>query len=824
MKRTRLIDAFSTIKKNRISFIAIVVFVALGIATFSGIGMMSSLIYNSVENTYKNTNYHDIEIQCPFGLSKEQVDKIEKLEDVSEVDGTKIQYRIFSLNNVSHQARVFKLTKKLDKVFQIEGRLPQKKGEIAVRKYFAKENNIKLGDKITFKANDKFSYKKATYTVTALCESPSVFLHSKTCHGVSEYDGSPVSLAMYVADEGFLDKSNGAYNTLYIRCDALRAYNTSDALYLKKANEIKDRLCKRIKKIIAEDRKKLNVDSFFDRITAQVTDYYSNVSKALASVRNDGYSYMSVKVLGETILNLRFSLGGLFFIVGLLVCFTVITRIITDDEGKIGVKRALGYKRREVLYNYLFFSFLAVVIGCLIATILTKLVLYFAKMRFTDVYTFQIDTSYAFDIKGFALICLVEIVLILSSAFLACVGSLRKNVVTLISDTKEIKGKKRFFEKFGIWKNRSLLFKTTINNIFNDKKRVVCTLVGIIGSTMLIVTSFTYKENIVDGYTKQFDKFYKFDSIITFDADDEKQKESIQKLLDKYGIENEGVYFSFMKMNTKGEGKRLVRNVIYDDTDTFRKFFKFETIDGKKVADNNGFWVFSAYSNFNNADEKIKFTSLEGKEANVNPTGYFKYYLSVPQVYISRNEYEKLFGTKPKNNSFIISTNGVDVNALNAELQKLPGTILFDDYKKSAYSDFEIFLGVAIGIMVEYIGLSIVLAFFVLLNLYTMFVEEKKKELLVLRVNGYGISKMKQYIYVDTIILNVVGIFVGCVLGEIMGNAVVYSIETQLLEFVRKWVYSAFVIGIVFAFVLSFIMICFAMRKIKKYRIVDLNR
>ena len=64
-----------------------------------------------------------------------------------------------------------------------------------------------------------------------------------------------------------------------------------------------------------------------------------------------------------------------------------------------------------------------------------------------------------------------------------------------------------------------------------------------------------------------------------------------------------------------------------------------------------------------------------------------------------------------------------------------------------------------------YLGLSFVLAILLLLNLFTMLVSEKKKELITLMINGFTVKQAEEYISFDTAFLTFIGIVLGTALG-----------------------------------------------------------
>ena len=128
------------------------------------------------------------------------------------------------------------------------------------------------------------------------------------------------------------------------------------------------------------------------------------------------------------------------------------------------------------------------------------------------------------------------------------------------------------------------------------------------------------------------------------------------------------------------------------------------------------------------------------------------------------------------------------------------------------------------AVVLIYLVLAVLMAIVVLLNLNVMFIEEKKRELIVLMINGYSTKDARHYISYDSIVLTILGIIVGLILGCIMGSITVASIEPSTGVFVKDADLWAILIGIAGSAVLAIIMGKIALRRIKKFKLTDINR
>ena len=126
--------------------------------------------------------------------------------------------------------------------------------------------------------------------------------------------------------------------------------------------------------------------------------------------------------------------------------------------------------------------------------------------------------------------------------------------------------------------------------------------------------------------------------------------------------------------------------------------------------------------------------------------------------------------------------------------------------------------------MLIYLALAVLMAIVVLLNLNFMFIDEKKRELIVLMINGFSVKDAKKYIYNDTFVLTVLGIILGLVVGAIMGSITVGTIEPMTAFFFKGIDWTAILVGTAVTAVLSFVMSLIALRRIPAFKLTDINK
>lgn len=566
---------------------------------------------------------------------------------------------------------------------------------------------------------------------------------------------------------------------------------------------------------------------------AKVEDDYELFKQEVNKLEDGKYSSLYRKqnsglivynTLSQMYDKLRFSMAALFVIVGLLVCYSAISRIVNDQSKLIGTKKALGISEKDVTKYYLTYTGVALLIGCLLGVILGYFVV---ENLFVNVLNqnFANKVSGYYSINQALLICLLEAGLLLLTTYIACKNVLSRNAILLLKGEVDSYAKQRFYEKFKLWNKLSLLSKTIVNNFFNDSRRVIGTLIGIAGCTALIVTAITFNSNFMDSFKYQYDNVFDYKYIISFDNNAD-AKDNIEKILNSENIVNTDIYRTRVYVLCPDDDYMPNHFYVINNEDSFRKLVNIIPYKQTSATAYKGLWLCSSYANYFSASagEQVKYIDLLGNEYTTNIDGFFNNYLASSFSFADSETYRKVFNDDGKSNCFLINSDNVNIESLKDKLSNIDGFIALEDFYSSAKSSFDVFEQLSKIMVIVYISLSVVMALLVLLNLLTMFVDEKKTELIVLMINGFYLKDAKRYIYSDTILLTIIGIVFGVLLGTGVGNLSVGAFETSKTIVLKQFSLKACIIGAIGSIVLTFVVSLISLRKIEKFKLTDINK
>ena len=532
-------------------------------------------------------------------------------------------------------------------------------------------------------------------------------------------------------------------------------------------------------------------------------------------------------IVGDTFGSAKTTMASLFIIVGLFVCYSAVSRRVHERTVLLGTKKALGLYDREIMLSELSYSFVASLIGSVLGVILARFVVepIFVKVAVVN-FTFK-DIVLYFSLKDTAIIVCLEIGLTLLSTYLACRDILKRTAVKLLAGEEPPKAKAHWFEKTKLWNKMSLLSKTMINNCLNEKRRCFATIVGVAGCTALVVTSITLYGGINQASDKQLNLITTYDTIICIDEDTSGAYENVSAELKNLGIDYSPIAYSFGYLDSPDD-RQLVCEFMVPLEDSFYDFVTLNIEENGKVSqkvDSDAF-VCSSYTYAYDAKigDTLTFIEPSGTKYNFKMAGTAEYYTPQTALYVNKDAFKESYGYDAKANAFIIKRGDVDLSTLTNALENVDGFISIKDTYKTAYDEFSVYTSVSFALVGVFLILAVVMALLVLLNIFTMHITEKKKEIIVLLINGFNYKQAKKYIYSDTIILTVIGVIFGIALGAGVGWATLNTLCSQSSYFVLTPNPTAMAAGAVVSAILTALTAKIALKQIDEFKLTDINK
>lgn len=816
MKRTQWIELTRKIAGSKASFFAIILFIAFGVGLFTGIGWTAYGIDDSILKVFEDCNFHDLEIFAPYGFDEDDLKTLAEQEDTEDVEGYYSWYASFESGEEKLQAKLLSVTERIDLFYHLVGSVPEQPGEILVQKHWAEEYGYSVGDRIRLLREVETENYLTTddFVITGMADVPAYTNLEAAGFETSPATSTEYDCILFVDESSFEQDTFLGYTNALVRLRSLRSYNGNSEEYSEKSEQAADAFLAAANEITEQRYDEL-------RTLAALTGSDAPPKEGCVVFTREGNVSRSFLLrISDMFRDFKYNLALVFMVIGILVCYSSVTRLVFKDVRLLGVKKALGFSRREIASLYQIYAVLCSAIGSVFGVLLGRFVL-------EPIFLNVLGSSYAFGEKVYyfslsesLLLLALETAAMLTATLVASRKTLRRKPVSLLAGPEPPSGRAAWYEKTKLWTGLPILSKCIVNNFRNDKRRVMATLIGIIGCTTMIVTALSLGRACVDSFDIQFERLQKFNAIVFFDPQNDGSQDAISQTLEEKGCLYCPVYSTRIVMNPPA-GKSLCTMLFVGELG-FRGLTDQTDISGTGASSGDGIWIPCAYAEEYGLSigDTVDFTDESSELHTVRVAGVFEYYLQNSRVLMTPEFYEKEYGKPFRYNAVLTET---DVPEMTAKLSQISGMIGIKDYYADAADYQSSITMIFSAVTYIYFLMAVMISFFVLLDLLVMFVEERKRELITLMINGYSVKYARKYIYTDTIWLSVIGIVIGTVCGVLLNYLILNTVSSDFTYFIRRIDIPACLIGMAASAVMSTLMTLLALRKIGKFRLSDIN-
>lgn len=488
-----------------------------------------------------------------------------------------------------------------------------------------------------------------------------------------------------------------------------------------------------------------------------------------------------------------------FYLVAALVCLTTMTRMVDEDRTLIGTFKALGYSNRKIAGRYLGYAASASLIGSitgiavgfyLIPTLVWNAYgIVFALPKMTPAFYLGIGAMSAF--------ATVFITTLFTG--IAAKNSLSESPADLMRPKAPKSGKRVFLEYVKpIWSRLTFTQKVTVRNLGLNKKRLLMSLVGILGCTALVVTAMGAKNavrTILDG---QFGDVFHYNVTVGFDGESP-SSDLTAALADKnYFEKSTEVLRGSAETGLEGNDKDTFNIYVVSpkEAEGFSEYITLYNPETKEdfVFTNDSVVITEKLSmNLNvGIGDTIWVKYLDKEEKHpVKITGITGNYV-FNYIYLGKSAYEAAFNGAPEYNQFFAEmSEGQSKDEVKTYLSDAPGVgaVSFTDDLMGNIRNSINSVNNIIWILIIAAGL---LAFVVLYNLTNINIGERQRELATLKVLGFYDKETYSYIFRETMILSIVGCIAGLFVGIFLYRAVVTTVEPDMLLLTRDLTWQGY--------------------------------
>lgn len=827
-------DTLKEIINTKKRFISILLIVLLGVGFFAGIKVTSPDMQKIVDSYFDDTDTMDIEVISTLGLTDDDIQEIKNIEGVENVVGAYSKDVLINANDKEFVVKVHNLSYDMNRVLLQEGRMPESDDECVVETSFLKGTSKNIGDTILLEESQDDTTQMLKNTEVKIVGTVASPLYISRERGSTKLASGKINYYIYVPETAF---SSDIYTEIYLTVKDAKKQDAFSDEYENNVEEIKNKI-----EAISDSRKEARYQSLKDEVNKkqeeemQIEKANQKIQEAKDQIndikrpewyildRNQNTGFASYSQDAERIEKLSKVFPVVFFVIAALISLTSMTRMVEEQRTQIGTLKALGYTKTQIASKYIIYAILATAIGGIIGMaigfkIIPEIIIRMYRMMYTIP---NIITEFNVKIGamglGVAMICTV------GATIFSCYKELTLSPAALMRPRSPKAGKRVLLEKITwLWKKFNFTQKVTLRNLFRYKKRVLMTIIGILGCTALMVAGFGLRESVSNMIPLQYGEVFKYDINITFKNETSREdiKNGIKQIAELEEIQ-EGMSFNMQEVEILNiDNTQDIQMIIPENTENFKEYINLENRKTKQKYElnNEGVIITEKLAKLLDIQEgdNITIKNTDEKQGKVKVVGITRNYL-MHYLYMSPELYKQVFGEEVKYNTMLAKENTEAIkseeNLQNIENKKEQegakaqaqetvedrlgkqilentniSTISFTSKSKSMFDDVMQNMTFVVWILIVAAAL---LAFVVLYNLANVNISERIRELATIKVLGFYDKEVYDYVCRETTILTAIGILFGLVGGYFLNMFIIKTCELDTLMFdssISMWTY-----------------------------------
>lgn len=802
MKRMQKTDLRRSIRHTKVSFIAMILFVALSIGYLLGMRWTGPAVNMLANDYYDRYGAADFIVSSAEGFKDEDIEDVKAAPEVIAAEGIETTDAIFYGKGERNLIHISTVSSDVNRPEILEGSLPDQSDEIALDVQMAEEFGYGIGDKISINSS---MFKLTGYDVSMLKENKLT---------VSALVHHPLYIA---AVEG----SSKGYSPLHRKNYAYYALVDESAFDERIHGDNYDEL-------LVQTESLKGLDRFSDGYSTYVTSSRENIRKScdasedwLFTEITSTFGYYYLKVAGDTGSKVGGLLGAFFFIFGLLVAFSTVLRIVQDEAQIIGTKLANGFTRKAVTAKYIRYTSIAVLIGSVLGIGTAFFVSIVGQINTSALMVFSGTRNY-YDPVQIVVVIVIEFLAMALATWIASARQIRRGITRLLTDSKE---NSRLFMRISsadAIRKVSTQARSFLYNLSIDSTRVLATIVGIVGCIALLVGPISLY-GISDTARVQYEEIFLFDHSISYNSAD--AEKTIDETLNTEGAPHIFVRSEDAILSRDNEKSGQVKLIIAEDAEKLAELVKLrDPGTGKSESlDNEGVWIYQSESRDYGTKEgdTLSLGFFDGGEYKFKVGGVYENHDSSSyRIFMTADAYEKATSKDFKTNSCLAAV----AEDTAEKLKTVDGVLDCSNERKNCEDSTGFAPELITGMVSISIFLSALIAFLILLNLNIQFVQEKKTELIVMRINGFSIRKARMYIIRDSIFLSVIACVLGVIVGILFSRQLINALQMEGQVFVNRPSPVACLTGVVITMIYMLITTVIAVKPVSGLKLTDINK
>ena len=353
-------------------------------------------------------------------------------------------------------------------------------------------------------------------------------------------------------------------------------------------------------------------------------------------------------------------------------------------------------------------------------------------------------------------------------------------------------------------------YKSTLRNIFRNKKNIVLTLIGISGSTALLFAGFGVKDSVDLAGKYQFDEMMQYNLEININ-----DHISLPELVDYDQL-------FIMATNAQYQNKDHITIIIPEETEKTNLFINFRKSKKNEIIFNNSSVIITkqfALKHELKVGDDLEL-SIQDKSLNFKITNIQEYYFG-NNIYIAKEMFENEFDLKY--NKLYVRTGSLEEEEkmlLAQELDKnnsVIKTMFEEDLKYSFRKTSDSLYSIIVVLVIAASALAIIINY----NLTLINIHTRKREIATLKVLGYQEIEVSGYVFRETFIISTVAIIMVLFIGKALHYFVISRIVIDGVLLYNDIWWPSYIYTVVLSFLFLMIVFIMSIPQTRRINMVD---
>ena len=485
------------------------------------------------------------------------------------------------------------------------------------------------------------------------------------------------------------------------------------------------------------------------------------------------------------------------------------------------IRNYTDLENAEIFNKYLLFACSAVLLGVGLGVVLAWLPMQRAVLSSYEAHLNYGRGSNCFLPLQTALVVAGAFIVSLVAVYLGCTQLLRRTALALMQGATPASNSKK---SSGSSSEKSLYFRLILRNMLSDRNRVLVTIISIAGGCVLMVVGFALRYGIMGVPDRQFGRIMTYDAEVYYDGKENADAAAeIETILNQNNLEHISVH---RESGVFQAGDSLSSmTLVVAENGTLDGYFALKDIDSGNMLDvpDSGALVPRRFHEYYRIDVGGTVPAYDSgmNLCKLPVAGVFENYYG-QLFFLSPQGYKESFKVAPEPNCFYVKTGGIPLSELQKKLEGVQGLTRVSDAaaERVMIGQFTSSLNFVVYLMLFIAG---VMACFIVANFTMTYIQRKTGELTIMRINGFTSSECIRYLALDLVVTTVLGTALGLVLGGLMGARILRVTETPYIQMIREPRFESFLFAALITFAFSLLTNGFALRRIRKLKLTDIN-